>query len=132
MIRYELTDQVTFLDGPNSDPWTGRRIAPVQGRLEDMFVYPGGIEVNPFIFSMVMDEQQTIDEYQICQTERGVTISVRTSETTDLDHAQQKLAAFLQRQGLTNPEVTISVVERFERQAGSGKFKRIIPLPRGG
>ena len=132
LIRYELTDQVTFLDGPNPDPWTGRRIAPVQGRLEDMFVYPGGIEANPFFFTMVMNEQPAIDEYQIRQTERGVTISVRISETADLDHALQKLVAFLQRQGLTNPEVTISVVERFERQASSGKLKRLIPLPQGG
>jgi hypothetical protein len=40
-----------------------------------------------------------------------------------LDHAQQKLAAFLHQQGLTNPDVSIAVVERFERQAGSGKVK---------
>jgi phenylacetate-CoA ligase len=132
LIRYELTDQVTFLNGPSSDPWTGRRIAPVQGRLEDMFVYAGGIEVNPFIFNVVMDEQPAIDEYQIRQTEGGVTISVRTSGTADLEHAQQKLVAFLQQQGLTNPDVSISVVERFERQTGSGKFKRFIALPQGG
>jgi phenylacetate-coenzyme A ligase PaaK-like adenylate-forming protein len=132
LIRYELTDQVTFLNGPGPGPWTGRRIAPVQGRLEDMFVYPGGIEVNPFIFTMVMDEQPAIDEYQIHQTERGVAISVRTSGTADLDLAQQKLAAFLQHQGLSDPEVSITVVERFERQAGSGKFKRFIALPQRG
>jgi hypothetical protein len=37
----------------------------------------------------------------------------RRLEGRPLDHAQQKLAAFLHQQGLTNSDVSISVVERF-------------------
>ena len=31
LIRYELTDEVTVLDEPNPGPWTGRRIADIEG-----------------------------------------------------------------------------------------------------
>jgi hypothetical protein len=58
----------------------------------------------------------------------------RRLEGRPLDHVQQKLAAFLHQQGLTNPDVSIAVVERFERQAGSGKVKetrRCAPTRRG-
>src|SRR6185369_8758640 len=49
LIRYELTDEVTVLDEPNPAPWTGRRIADIEGRLDDSFCYPGGVEVHPHV-----------------------------------------------------------------------------------
>ena len=50
LIRYELTDEVTFLAEPNPGPWTGRRIADIHGRLDDSFTYDGGVEVHPHVF----------------------------------------------------------------------------------
>lgn len=34
-ISCELTDEVALLAEPNPDPWTGRRIADIEGRLDD-------------------------------------------------------------------------------------------------
>jgi phenylacetate-coenzyme A ligase PaaK-like adenylate-forming protein len=31
LIRYEVTDETTFVATPNPDPWTGRRISAVAG-----------------------------------------------------------------------------------------------------
>jgi phenylacetate-CoA ligase len=41
LIRFELTDQVTFLDRPCPCGSAHQLIADVQGRLDDVFVYPG-------------------------------------------------------------------------------------------
>ena len=50
LIRYELTDEVTFLEEPNPGPWAGRRIAPVEGRRDHVFTYAGGVDVHPHVF----------------------------------------------------------------------------------
>jgi phenylacetate-CoA ligase len=38
LIRYELADELTVLAGASPDPWTGRRIADIQGRTEGTLV----------------------------------------------------------------------------------------------
>jgi phenylacetate-coenzyme A ligase PaaK-like adenylate-forming protein len=130
LIRYELTDGVTFLDGPNPDPWTGRRIAPVRGRLEDVFVYPGGIEVPPIVFAAVLEPPAGILEFQVRQTERGAEIAVRTTGEVAFERLERRLAEAMRRLGLADPEVRLIVVAYIEQTPGTGKLRRYIPLNR--
>jgi phenylacetate-CoA ligase len=47
LIRYEITDQVTFLDESCACGSEHRRIADIQGRLDDVFIYPNRVTVHP-------------------------------------------------------------------------------------
>jgi phenylacetate-CoA ligase len=128
LIRYELTDEVTFLAEPNPGPWTGRRIADIQGRLDDVFVYPGGVEVHPHVFRSALGRSPEIFEYQVRQTPRGAKIAVRSTVNVDLEPIRQELTAELTRLALRNPELTMTQVEQLERQGSGGKLRRFIPL----
>ena len=128
LIRYELTDEVTFLDEPNPDPWTGRRIADVKGRLDDHFVYPGDVDVAPLIFWTVFGTVPEIFEYQVQQTLRGVNILVRYTHQIDLEPISRSVKAALARLGLAEPEVSIKAVDHIERHAATGKLRRFVPM----
>jgi phenylacetate-CoA ligase len=131
LIRYEITDEVTFLDEPNPDPWTGRRIAPVPGRLDDTFVYDAGVEVHPHVFRSALGEIPAICEYQVRQTPRGASILVCAAQAGDLEPARRHLVGALARLGLVAPEVSIEAVDHLDRVSGTGKLKRFVPLPAG-
>ena len=84
IIRYEITDQVTLLDSPCSCGSQHRRIADIQGRLDDVFRYADGVVVHPHIFRSVLGRDARIIEYQVRQTERGAAVLLRTREPTEL------------------------------------------------
>jgi phenylacetate-CoA ligase len=71
LIRFELTDQVTFLDRPCPCGSSHRLIADVEARLDDDFRYPGGVVVRPHVFRSVLSREAWIVEYQIRQTPTG-------------------------------------------------------------
>jgi len=126
LIRYELTDELTLLAEPNPDPWTGRRIAEVQGRLDDHFIYAGDVEIHPHVFRSALAGVPEVTEYQVRQTARGVAIVAQAGDMLDLVPVRDKISAALGRLGLADPEVTITGVERIERLAGTGKLKRFV------
>lgn len=128
LIRYELTDEVTFLDEPNPDPWAGRRIATVEGRLDDLFVYAGGVAVHPYVFWSALGRDPLITEYQVRQTANGADVSVRLAGEVSLATARTKIVAGLERLGLSNPLVSIAAVGAIERLPHSGKLQRFVPL----
>ena len=76
LIRYEITDEVVMLAGPNPDPWTGRRIADVEGRVDDVFVYDGRIGVHPHLFRSALGRRREVLEFQVRQTVDGADIVV--------------------------------------------------------
>jgi phenylacetate-coenzyme A ligase PaaK-like adenylate-forming protein len=127
LIRYELTDELRFLDEPCACGSALRRVDDIAGRTDDNFVYPGGVVVHPLIFRSPLGRERAIVDYQVRQTPRGATIRVRTSGAVYVDLLVQRIAASLARAGLSDSEVTIERVEAFERQA-SGKLKRFFPL----
>jgi phenylacetate-coenzyme A ligase PaaK-like adenylate-forming protein len=129
LIRYEITDEVTFLAEPNPDPWTGRRIAPVPGRLDDTFVYDAGVEVHPHVFRSALGGIPAICEYQVRQTPRGASILVCAAQTENLEPVRRHLVGALARLGLVAPEVSIEAVDHLDRVGGTGKLKRFVPLP---
>jgi phenylacetate-coenzyme A ligase PaaK-like adenylate-forming protein len=132
LIRYALTDEVTFVETPNPDPWTGRQIAPVPGRLDDVFEYAGGVEVPPHVFRSTLSRLPSICEYQVRQTARGAEILVRLEGRLDLASVHEELSDALARIGLPDPVVTIEPVDHLARLDGTGKLKRFVPLTKGG
>jgi phenylacetate-CoA ligase len=128
LVRFEITDQITFLDERCPCGSSHQLIADIEGRLDDAFTYAGGVTVNAHIFRSALLKDSTIIEYQVHQTEAGAEISVVGSadNSTDVAHAIEKELA---RLGVANPTVHIRVVDGFERQT-TGKVRRFVPLDR--
>jgi hypothetical protein len=100
----------------------------VRGRLEDVFVYPGGIEVPPIVFAAVLEPPPGILEFQVRQTERGAAIAVRTTDEVAFEPLERQLAQAMQRLGLADPEMHLAEVAHIEPTPGTGKHRRYIPL----
>lgn len=128
LIRYELTDKVTFLDEPNPNPWSGRRIADLEGRLDDHLIYPGGVDVAPIIFWTIFGTLPEIFEYQVRQTPYGVKILVRHNRPIHLGVIADRVRTDLAHVGLSNPEVTVTAVDHIARHPATGKLCRFVPM----
>jgi len=129
--RYELEDEITFLDEPCPCGSAHRRIDDVQGRLDDVFRYEETVQVHPHLFRSALGRQRNIVEYQVHQTERGADIAIHCVGAVDTAELQREIAAGLSASGLEQPSVSIRQVKRLERLA-TGKLKRFVPLPAGG
>jgi phenylacetate-CoA ligase len=130
LIRYEITDEVTVLPGPCPCGSAHRRIADVQGRLDDVFVYQGR-RVHPHLFRSELGREAGVVEYQVRQTPAGAAIAVRCTAPVSLDGLRDRVAAALARSGLERPQVTVEIVDRLERPGGPAKLRRFIPLAAG-
>lgn len=128
LIRYELTDEVTLIEEPCPCGSQMRRIDDIEGRADDIFVYAGGILVHPLTFRSQLGRERRIIEFQVHQTERGAAIAIRVEENIDTGLLRTALEQELASLGLRQPEVTIGLVDRFDRQQ-TGKLKRFVPLP---
>lgn len=127
LIRYEVTDEVTVLTGPCRCGSPHRRIADVQGRLDDRFTYDGRA-VHPHVFRSALARRRHVVEYRVAQTARGADIHVRAAGPVDLDDLVGEITAALARLGLRDPQVKAAVVPALERTA-TGKLRRFVPLP---
>ncbi len=131
LIRYELEDEMTFLDEPCPCGSAHRRIDDVQGRLDDVFRYGDSVQVHPHLFRSALGRQPNILEYQVRQTERGADIAVHCVGALDSAELEREVAAGLSTSGLKRPSVSIRQVKGLERLA-TGKLKRFVPLQAGG
>ena len=122
LIRYEITDQVKFLDDPCPCGSAHRRIADIQGRLDDVFCYPGGIFVHPHLFRSSLGRNARVNEYQVRQTLSGADVLLRTDGPVDVASLTRALSV-----GCHNPLVTARIVEHIPR-IGAEKLKRFVPL----
>jgi phenylacetate-CoA ligase len=128
LIRYEITDEVTVLNGTCPCGSAFRRIADPQGRLDDTFTYPGGISIHPHLFRSALGQHQQVIEYQVHQTTRGAAIHVVTAAPLDTARVATMIQHALAAAGLEQPEVSLIQAASLDRQA-TGKLKRFIPLP---
>jgi phenylacetate-CoA ligase len=126
LIRFELTDQVTFLDTPCACGSAHQLIADVQGRLDDVFTYPGGQVVHPHVFAAQLRRDPRVVEYQVRQTPAGAEVLV-VGGSDDPTALARDLAAELARHGVPDPAVEVRPVDRLERQA-AGKVRLFLPL----
>ena len=125
LIRYELTDEVTFSTRACPCGSAHRLVEDVQGRLEDRFVYAGLRPVHPLLFHNVLDPMPSITEYQVRQTATGAEVDVVRTGPVDLEGLARVLEAALARAGLPAPVVVVRAVDRIPRPV-SGKLKRFV------
>jgi phenylacetate-CoA ligase len=127
LIRYELTDETEFIDGPCPCGAAMQRVADIEGRTDDVFVYDGGIVIHPLTFRSELGRQPAILEYQVKQQPGGAAIAIRAAGPIDTESLRQKVASALASAGLHDAAVAVEVVDRFDRQE-TGKLKRFIPM----
>jgi phenylacetate-CoA ligase len=127
LIRFEVTDEVTVLEGTCQCGSAYTWIDDVHGRLDDSLTYPGGVTVHPFVLRSPLGRQRNIAEYQVHQTLRGVKILFRPVGEVDLRAVHAELVAGLAAAGLSSAEVVLIPVAHIALQ-GTGKLKRFVPL----
>lgn len=127
LIRYEVTDQLVMLADPCPCGCAHRRVDQVLGRTDDVFVYPDGVHVHPLAIRGPLGRSQSVAEYQVMQTARGVDIRLCADGTIDATALGHAVAESLEASGLRDPVVTVEVVPELPR-LGSGKLKRFVPL----
>lgn len=127
LIRYEVTDEITILDGPCPCGSPLRRIADPQGRLDDIFTYPEGVTVHPHVFRSLLGRRHEIVEYQVRQTPRGAAVEIVSPSPLDTSPIERELQTALAALGLLQPDVTVTRAATLDRQP-TGKLKRFVPL----
>jgi phenylacetate-coenzyme A ligase PaaK-like adenylate-forming protein len=127
LIRYDLTDELRILDEPCPCGSAFRRVDDIEGRNDDLFTYPGGVVVHPLVFRSPLGRERHVVEYQVHQTPRGVATRLRADGEVDVAALSQRIADALAHADVKEPQVTVTRVEAFERQA-TGKLKRFFPL----
>jgi phenylacetate-CoA ligase len=127
LIRYEITDRVMLLDEPCSCGSTLRRIADVQGRLDDCFRDPHGRIIHPAVFASPLSREPNVLEYQVQQTRQGARVCVRCRGAIDARRLERELVDGLREAGVADPRVEILAVEAIARTP-AGKLKRFVPL----
>ncbi|MGD1056008.1 MAG: hypothetical protein ABR992_01195 [Solirubrobacteraceae bacterium] len=127
LIRYEISDEITLLDEPCACGSVHQRIADIEGRNDDIFVYAGEVSVHPHLFRSILGREPAISEYQVRQTRTGADVAVCAQGAFDVDGLTGKLQEALARAGCPEPTVTVAVVESIPRLA-TGKLKRFVVL----
>ena len=126
LLRIELSDQVMVTGETCPCGSAHTVIADVQGRIEDIFTYQGGVTVHPHAYASVLRRDPGVTTYQVRQTAAGADISV-TGSPADPAWIECALADQLRRLGLARPSVRITTVPELDRLA-SGKVRSFIPL----
>jgi len=126
LIRYEISDEVTFLDEPCACGSAFTRVADIQGRNDDVFVYASGIAVHPHIFRSRLAHEPTVSEYQVHQTQDGADVLLRASGAIDLNRLGRDLESALAKLGCEHPTVSARRVDALPR-LDTGKLKRFLP-----
>jgi phenylacetate-CoA ligase len=127
LIRYEISDEVTLLDEPCACGSVHQRIADIEGRNDDTFVYEGGVSVHPHLFRSILGREPAISEYQVRQTRAGAEIVACAEDLFDVESLERKLQEALASSGCREPAVTVTVVQSIPRLA-TGKLKRFLVL----
>lgn len=130
IIRYRLGDAPTML-ADNPGPWTGRRIAPIEGREYQPFVYPKGDVVQLHAIGLVLREEARVLEFQVRQTADGLDIDVLLERPIDLASLRAGVVASVERAGLHSPRVTIRAAPSIPRNPLTGKVQMYVPLAGG-
>jgi phenylacetate-coenzyme A ligase PaaK-like adenylate-forming protein len=127
LIRYEISDEVTLLDEPCACGSVHQRIADIEGRNDDTFVYEDGVSVHPHLFRSILGREPAISEYQVHQTSVGAEIVACAEGPFDVERLTRKLQEALASSGCRDPAVTVTVVDSIPRLA-TGKLKRFLVL----
>jgi phenylacetate-coenzyme A ligase PaaK-like adenylate-forming protein len=124
-IRYDLGDEVTLLPGRCACGSSILRVADIAGRRDDDLRY-GERLVPASAFRYVLGTDPLILEYQVRQTASGADVLVIGSP--EVSAVAAALVKSLGRYGLTNPAISVRVVEQIPRHASTGKLRRFVAL----
>lgn len=124
-IRYDLGDQVNWLQGQCPCGSAFARVADIGGRRDDDFVY-GTVAIPASAFRYVLGTDPRVSEYQVHQTAHGADVLVVGNP--DVDALASAVGEALAPYGLPDAEVTIRAVDRLARHESTGKLKRFVPL----
>jgi phenylacetate-coenzyme A ligase PaaK-like adenylate-forming protein len=125
LIRYELTD--SFVRQPDASEH-GHLRAKVRGRADEILHFDG-VDIHPHIVRSVMVRSPEILDYRVRQTPRGIEVEALAIVPLDSDRVAERLEQTLGEAGLTDPFVSVRVVDHLERLRDTGKLRRFIPLP---
>jgi phenylacetate-coenzyme A ligase PaaK-like adenylate-forming protein len=127
-IRFELSDQLTRIEGTCGCGSAHTWIEEPLGRHDDVFVYPDGTRIHPLVFRSPLGRIAAITEYQVLQTARGAEVAVVLNGSVGTERIADDLTKALQSAGLADPVVIVRCEERLDRLP-SGKVRRFVPLP---
>jgi phenylacetate-coenzyme A ligase PaaK-like adenylate-forming protein len=124
LIRYELTD--SFVRQPDA-PDHGHPRAQVRGRAEEVLHYRGA-DVHPHVVRSVLVTTAEVLDYQVRQTPRGLDATALAVVPVDAEGLAERLAQALAGAGLSEPVVSVRIVDHLERAPDTGKLRRFVPL----
>ena len=124
LVRYELNDRFTEVAGPWPD---GHLRAIVDGRNDDILSF-GDIDVHPLVIRSILVKAVGVTEYQVRQRPTGVDVLAVAPEHLDVDALAGELRSALGEQGISDPAVSVEVVQRIERDPLTGKARRFVPM----
>jgi phenylacetate-CoA ligase len=128
LIRYELTDEVTFLPGDTCECGCAfQSVDDIQGRLENNFFYPSGLIIHPSTFWSILEDEPNILEYQVIQRNNGALIAIHSTGEVPIGQLRERISRELEKHGFSQPNVEMELVDNIERTV-AGKFKKFVPL----
>ena len=128
LIRYEITDAMTVLDGTCECGCAHRRITDLAGRTDSFFVYDGGAAVHWLGMTTVLLGDPGVVEFQVTQTPRGARrLGCHQGKSATSKRLRRGLVELMAAAGLLDPQVTIKEVDGLDR-LWSGKLRQFQPL----
>jgi len=125
LIRFEVTDALTVVEGPCVCGSAHRRIEALIGRNDVVFDYGDGVRVYPIVLAFAIGDERGLIEYQVEQTARGVIVRAAVEVTFDTRRLVDRTGSVLRHAGLANPVVTVELVDHIDRLP-SGKLRQFI------
>lgn len=129
LIRYEMDDRITMLDAKCACGSQYKLVNEIKGRMDDDFVYPGNLVVSTEIFESPLFSSPAVMEYQVFQKTDGAEIRVVTnSKPFEIETIKNNIQEAYKKLGIKKPQITISLVDKLERNTITGKLKRYVPM----
>lgn len=126
LIRYEMADQLLFLDKQCNCGIHHQLIAEPAGRPEFDFIYPENIFVHHLTFVTPLLLEKNIREYQVIQTNDGADIKIIPAGPIDKVRLGNTLCFALKELGVENPKINFIEISSFEYK--SDKIKRFVKI----
>jgi phenylacetate-CoA ligase len=135
LIRYELSDSLVLADGPDPSGRPFLRVARVDGRSDDILVFPavsgGTVDVHPHRLRAPFCALLDVRRYQIVHASDGslrVRIVTRAAAAPELlERIRLAVHGELASAGALPPAVAVEVVDEIEREPGhAAKVKLVV------